>query len=96
MHRSNGRRYLKWLIYWPLPDDGQRSNNLLNPSPALPIRLGIPRSRIHTPTARTSAADLFGLQDAIRAAVYRLQDSATVAGLVAVDSPDVAGGGEEG
>jgi hypothetical protein len=63
--------------------------HLLNPTETLPISLQVPRSRVYAPPAGTSAADFFGFQNAVRANVERLQDSATVAGFVAVNTPDV-------
>ncbi len=62
--------------------------HLLNPAPTLPIRLRVPRPRVHTAPTGTSAADFFGFQNAVRANVERLQDSATAAGFVAVNTPD--------
>jgi hypothetical protein len=38
---------------------------------------------------------LHGLENAVSADVNRLQNAATISGFVAVDSPDVAGGGEQ-
>jgi len=69
--------------------------HLLDPAPALPVSLRIPRPCVDTTTAGTSAANLLGFQNAVSADIDRLQDSATVAGFVTSDAPDVVGGGEQ-